>query len=157
VFLMSSGSSSHVVACFSVERTKYLMLSKSMPERSAPQVGMGFRSKSARPLSRFFSIHSGSLFSAEMSVTTSGDTPRRAEAPAASESDQPNSYCPRLSSSGRSINTSDMTTSFSAGPNVGQVVTIPRRMGAQLLALRDGLPVERCRLPAWSGGGADVA
>ena len=29
---MSSGSSSQVAACFSVERTKYLMLSKSMPD-----------------------------------------------------------------------------------------------------------------------------
>lgn len=47
VFLMSSGRSSHVWACFSVERTKYLMLSKSMPERSAPHVGMGFLPKSS--------------------------------------------------------------------------------------------------------------
>ena len=34
---MSSGRSSHVAACFSLERTKYLMLSKSMPPRSEPQ------------------------------------------------------------------------------------------------------------------------
>ncbi len=42
VRLMSSGRSSQEVACFSVERTKYLMLSKSMPVRSEPHVGMGF-------------------------------------------------------------------------------------------------------------------
>ena len=42
MFLISSGSSSQEVACFSEERTKYLMLSKSMPPRSEPQVGMGF-------------------------------------------------------------------------------------------------------------------
>src|SRR3546814_10550932 len=39
---MSSGSSSHVVACFSVDFTKYLMFWKSMPVRSEPQVGIGF-------------------------------------------------------------------------------------------------------------------
>src|SRR5712691_10885559 len=36
---MSAGRSSQLAACFSVERTKYLMLSKSMSARSAPQVG----------------------------------------------------------------------------------------------------------------------
>ena len=78
-----------MAACFSVDRTKYLMLSKSMPDRSAPQVGMGFLSKSLRPLSRFLSIHSGSLLRAEMSRTTSSYMPRRALAPATSESAQP--------------------------------------------------------------------
>ena len=68
---MSSGSSSQLVACFSVERTKYLMLSKSIPDRSAPHVGIGLRSNSCRPFSRRSSIHSGSFFSAEMSRTTS--------------------------------------------------------------------------------------
>ncbi len=86
---MSAGSSSQVAACFSVERTKYLMLSKSMPDRSEPQLGIGFLSKSARPLSRRSSIHSGSFFFAEMSRTTSSDRPRRAEAPATSASAQP--------------------------------------------------------------------
>ena len=87
---MSAGRSSQLVACFSVERTKYLMLSKSMPLSSAPQVGIGLRSKSLRPLSRRSSIHCGSLFSAEMLATTSGVRPRWAIEPAASESDQPN-------------------------------------------------------------------
>ena len=64
--------------------------------------------KILRALRRFLSIHSGSFLSVEMSVTTSSLMPRRAEAPAASESDQPNSYWPRLESSGRSMSTSDM-------------------------------------------------
>jgi hypothetical protein len=67
------------------------MLSKSISDRSAPQVGMGLRSKSCSARWRRWSIHSGSLFRAEMSATTSGEMPRRADAPAASESDQPNS------------------------------------------------------------------
>ena len=87
---MSAGSSSQDVACFSVERTKYLMLSKWIPDRSAPQCGIGFLSNSRRPLSRCSSIHSGSFFSAEISRTTSSDSPRFAIAPAASESAQPN-------------------------------------------------------------------
>jgi hypothetical protein len=86
---MSAGSSSHDVACFSVERTKYLMLSKSMPDRSAPQFGMGLRSKSRRAFSRASSIHSGSFFFAEMSRTTSSLSPRRAASPAVSGSAQP--------------------------------------------------------------------
>src|SRR3954451_12835794 len=114
---MSSGRSSQVAACFSVERTKYLMLSKSMPLRSAPQVGIGFMPNTLRALSRFLSIHSGSFLSFEMSVTTSSETPRRADAPAASESDQPNSYWPRFESSGRSISTSDMGYLLSAAAN----------------------------------------
>ncbi len=52
VLRMSSGRSSQVWACFSVERTKYLMLSKSMPERSAPHVGMGFMPKILSALRR---------------------------------------------------------------------------------------------------------
>ena len=87
---MSAGRSSHVAACFSVDRTKYLMWSKSMPDRSEPQLGMGLRPKMSRALSRNSSIQSGSSFSREMSETTSGLMPRRADAPAASESDQPN-------------------------------------------------------------------
>ena len=67
------------------------MLSKSMPDRSEPQVGIGLRSNSLRPLSRRSSIHSGSFFFAEMSRTTSSLRPRCAVAPAASESAQPNS------------------------------------------------------------------
>src|SRR5258707_6784122 len=62
---MSAGSSSQFAACFSVERTKYLMFSKSIPDRSEPQVGMGLRRNSFRPFSRRSSIHCGSFFSAE--------------------------------------------------------------------------------------------
>src|SRR3954464_5653193 len=97
---MSSGRSSQDSAFFSVDRTKYLMLSKSMPDRSEPQVGMGFLPNSRRPLSRSLSIHSGSDFFAEMSRTTASDRPRCAAAPATSESAQPYSYVPMPSSSG---------------------------------------------------------
>ena len=69
VDLMSSGRSSQLAACFSVDRTKYLMLSKSMPDRSAPQVGIGFLPNRRNPLSRRSSIHSGSVFLPEMSRT----------------------------------------------------------------------------------------
>ena len=56
---MSAGRSSHDSACFSVDRTKYLMLSKSMPDRSAPQVGIGLRPKYLQALEpQFSSIHS---------------------------------------------------------------------------------------------------
>src|SRR5450756_583907 len=95
---MSAGRSSQDSACFSVERTKYLMLSKSMPDRSEPQLCVGWRRKYFSPLRRFSSIHSGSFFLAEMSRTTSSDSPRRADAPATSESAQPNLYVPRPSS-----------------------------------------------------------
>ena len=64
------------------ERTKYLMLSKSIPLRLEPQAGMGFFSKSLRPFSRRSSIHCGSPFFALMSRTTSSLSPRRASAPA---------------------------------------------------------------------------
>ena len=87
---MSAGRSSQLAACFSVDRTKYLMFSKSMPDKSAPQVGMGLRRNSFRPFSRKSSIQAGSSFSAEMSRTTSSDRPRRADSPATSESAQPN-------------------------------------------------------------------
>ena len=87
---MSSGRSSHEVACFSEERTKYLMLSKSMPLRSEPHVGIGLRWKSLRPFRRRSSIHCGSLFFDEMSRTTSSLRPRLAIAPASSLSAQPN-------------------------------------------------------------------
>ena len=86
---MSSGSSSQLAACFSVGRTKYLMLSKSMPSRLEPQVGIGLRAKMRSALSRLCSIHSGSFFFAEMSRTTNSDSPRCALAPATSESTQP--------------------------------------------------------------------
>ncbi len=86
---MSAGSSSQLAACFSVERTKYLMLSKSIPERSEPQLGIGFFSKIASARNRRRSIHSGSFFFAEMSRTTASDRPRCALAPATSVSAQP--------------------------------------------------------------------
>ena len=88
---MSAGRSSQEVACFSVERTKYLMLSKSMSPSSAPQAGIGLRPKSLWPFRRRSSIHCGSLFSREMLATISGVRPRWADAPATSESDQPHS------------------------------------------------------------------
>lgn len=86
---MSSGRSSQEVACFSVDRTKYLMLSKSIPVRSAPQFGIGLRPNSRRPLSRRSSIQAGSFFLAEMSRTTASLRPRWADAPATSGSAQP--------------------------------------------------------------------
>ena len=86
---MSAGRSSQVAACFSVERTKYLMLSKSISDRSEPQLGIGFLSKIDSALSRWFSIHSGSLFLSEMSRTTASLRPRFAVAPAVSLSAQP--------------------------------------------------------------------
>src|SRR5579859_5408912 len=69
-----------------------------MSLRSAPQVGIGLRPKYLRPFSRRSSIHCGSFFLAEMSLTTSSDRPRRADAPATSESAQPNLYVPSPSS-----------------------------------------------------------
>ena len=88
---MSAGSSSQVVACFSVERTKYLMLSKSMPDRSEPQFGIGFLSNSRRPLSRRCSIHSGSPLSPEMLAHDGLGQPALGDGePATSESAQPN-------------------------------------------------------------------
>ncbi len=52
------------------------MLSKSMPERSAPHQGMGRASKCFRAFSRYFRIQSGSDFRAEISSTTAADRPR---------------------------------------------------------------------------------
>ena len=87
---MSAGRSSQVAACFSVERTKYLMLSKSIPDRSEPQFGIGFLRKISSALSRRSSIQAGSFFSTEMLRTTSSFRPRRAVEPATSVSAQPN-------------------------------------------------------------------
>src|SRR5882757_6536657 len=98
---MSAGKSSQVAACFSVDRTKYLMLSKSIPDRSLPQVGIGFFSNNRSAFKRVSSIHCGSLFFALMSRTTASDRPRFAEAPATSESDQPNLYEPSASMDSR--------------------------------------------------------
>jgi hypothetical protein len=81
---MSSGRSSQLVACFSVERTKYLMLSKSMPDRSEPQVGIGFFSKSFEALEPQVEHPLRLAFLAEMSRTTSSLRPRLAVAPAVS-------------------------------------------------------------------------
>ena len=44
-------------ACFSVERTKYLIVSKKIPLKSDPQLGIGFFSNNERPLRRRSSIH----------------------------------------------------------------------------------------------------
>src|SRR3712207_6353858 len=95
---MSAGRSSQLAACFSVERTKYLMLSKSIVVRSAPQAGSGLRPNRRRPLSRRSSIHCGSFFLAEMSRTTASLRPRWADAPAMSGSAHPYSYRPRPAS-----------------------------------------------------------
>src|SRR3954454_19989733 len=116
---MSAGSSSQDVACFSDDRTKYLMLSKSMPDRSLPQLGIGFLSNSRRPLRRSLSIHSGSLLRPEMSRTTAWDRPRRATEPAASGSAQPNWYRPRPSIS-RWVDSG--TDELVVGPVVGVLV-----------------------------------
>ena len=51
------------------------MFSKSRPERSAPQLGMGRLRKWSSALSRNFSIHSGSFLCWEIDATTSGDRP----------------------------------------------------------------------------------
>src|SRR4030095_5388233 len=95
---MSAGSSSQEAACFSVERTKYLMLSKSIPDRSAPQVGIGLRLNNFNPLSRSLGIHSGSDFFAEITPTAAPDSPRPpsasdffAEIPRTTASDSPRS------------------------------------------------------------------
>ena len=51
------------------------MLSKSIPERSAPQLGIGRLKKWSSALSRNLSIHSGSCLWSEMAATTSGEIP----------------------------------------------------------------------------------
>ena len=74
---MSSGRSSQVVACFSVDFTKYLMFSKSMPDRSRAPGGHRLLVEQAQRLEpQVLSIHSGSFLRAEMSRTTSSDRPR---------------------------------------------------------------------------------
>jgi hypothetical protein len=52
------------------------MFSKSMSDRSAPHHGIGRRSKCFSAFSRNLRIQSGSDFSAEISSTTAGDSPR---------------------------------------------------------------------------------
>src|SRR4051794_27976082 len=143
---MSAGSSSHDAACASVERTKYLMLSKSMAERSAPHVGIGFLKNSFRPLSRCASIHSGSFFFAEISRTTSSLMPRRADAPATSESAQPNLYRSGAARSGRSV----VVTRIPSGRrwrqnrqrDVRRTNTIAVRDGRESLHVPAGEPAE---------------
>ena len=51
------------------------MSSKSIPERSAPHQGMGRASKCFSAFCRYFRIHSGSDFRAEISLTTAADRP----------------------------------------------------------------------------------
>src|ERR1035437_3998160 len=51
------------------------MLAKSMPERSAPQLGMGRLKKCSSALRRNLSIHAGSCLWSEMAATTSGEIP----------------------------------------------------------------------------------
>ena len=101
---MSAGRSSQLAACFSVERTKYLMLLEvDAGQVRAPGRASACGRNSFRPFSRRSSIHSGSFFLAEMSRTTSSDRPRRADSPAASESAQPNLYRSSPSSSGCAV------------------------------------------------------
>src|SRR5690606_13925665 len=119
---MSSGSSSHERACFSVDRTKYLMLSKLILDRSAPHVGNGFLVNSRSAFRRRSSIHSGSFFFAEMSRTTSSSRPRRAEAPATSGSAQPYSQVPSPSSPGWAV---DVIYAEPPGRDVLFVVVCP--------------------------------
>src|SRR6478736_5339418 len=52
------------------------MFSKSMPERSAPQPGIGFLRKISYAFRRKSSIHSGSCLCAEIWRTMSSDRPR---------------------------------------------------------------------------------
>jgi hypothetical protein len=52
------------------------MFSKSMPERSAPQFGIGRARKYSSALRRDFRIQSGSFLWAEISATPSGLSPR---------------------------------------------------------------------------------
>src|SRR5690606_20458255 len=144
---MSSGRSSQEVACFSVERTKYLMFSKSIRDRSAPQEGIGFLSKSFSALSRVLTIHSGSDFFSAMSRTTSSFRPRRAEAPASSGSAQPYSYVPSPSSSGCAI---DVITRILLDSDV---LLVSPAVGGGLAGLGGtaGLDVSGCHV-----GGADA-
>src|SRR5580704_2781701 len=83
---------------FSSRSSRILWYTTSDSYWSAPKEGIGLRPKYLRPFSRISSIHSGSFLRAEMSRTTSSDSPRRADAPAASESAQPNLYVPSPSS-----------------------------------------------------------
>ena len=103
MFLISSGRSSQEVACFSVERTKYLIVSKKIPLRSEPQLGIGFLSNNDNPLSLRSNIHCGSFFFDEISRTTSSFRPRRLFEPASVLSAQPYSYLPIPSNSGCAI------------------------------------------------------
>jgi hypothetical protein len=52
------------------------MFSKSMPERSAPQAGMGRARKYSRLLCRNFLIQSGSSLWLEIASTSSCESPR---------------------------------------------------------------------------------
>src|SRR5256885_2931165 len=54
------------------------MFSKSITERSAPHVGIGFLLKISSERRRIFVIHSGSCFIHEISLTMSGFRPRLA-------------------------------------------------------------------------------
>jgi len=54
------------------------MFSKSITERSAPHVGIGFLRKISSERRRMFNIHSGSCFIHEISFTISGFRPRLA-------------------------------------------------------------------------------
>ena len=54
------------------------MFSKSITERSAPQVGIGFLRKISSERSRNLVIHSGSFFIHEISVDDLGLRPRLA-------------------------------------------------------------------------------
>src|SRR6266566_7831930 len=73
------------------------MLSKSIPERSAPHHGIGRCSKCFRAFSRRLRIQSGSDLRAEISSTTASDSPRLGSKTEFDSSFQSNRY-PLLSS-----------------------------------------------------------
>ncbi len=98
MFLMSSGRSSQLAACFSVERTKYLMLSKSIPEDPHPTPASACGRTTAGPSAAGrASIPARSSWprcrAPRLVEATAGRSPRPSSASA-----QPYSYRPRAAS-----------------------------------------------------------
>src|SRR5260370_16947722 len=91
---MSAGRSSQLAACFSVERTKYLMFSKSMPDRSEPQAGIGLPRNSFRPFSRRSSIHCRSSLRARSAPPTPPGKPPPPHPPPPPPPPHPHLYPP---------------------------------------------------------------
>jgi Fe-S cluster assembly protein SufB len=99
------------------------IVSKSMPPRSEPHVGIGFLRKVDSAFSRASSIHWGSLFFIEMSRTTASDSPRFALAPATSESAHPYSYRPSEAIASSWVNGSAPTAALVAS-GLSVIVTL---------------------------------